>query len=178
VVLRDSLGKVVWDDGERLAENNYIGACINAGNVEALYYALCRKRARLEREGHEKAAGSFAKVWGGWLAQVEESLSGHLSGFSAPALPEAFLAAQGGEKEADADAGDDGEVAMGTISEEEWEEVEGEDLVAESEGGKGGAPGAAAKPAAGQKAGARAGAGAAAGRAARGGGRTRGKGGK
>ncbi len=157
VVLRDSEGKVVWDDGERAAENNYIGACIHSGNVEALYYALCRKRARLERDGHEKAAGNFAKVWGGWLSTVEGSLGAQLAGLSAPALPEGQLLAApvAGDDSEEALAAE--EVAVGSISKEEWDAEVGEEDVVLGEGakaagakgaaGKAGAPAQAGKPA-------------------------------
>jgi hypothetical protein len=62
---------VAIEDGERSVENAYIGACLSAGNVEALYYALLRKRARLQRNGHEEALEAFESKWGSWVKSIE-----------------------------------------------------------------------------------------------------------
>ena len=51
---------------ERAAENAYIDVCVSSGNVEALFYALLRKRDRLVRSvdgvGVRATAASRAKA--------------------------------------------------------------------------------------------------------------------
>ena len=71
--IRDkATGRVILDDGERPLENAYIAACLSAANVEALYYALLRKRARLQGEaGYAAALAAFEGKWGAWLSGIE-----------------------------------------------------------------------------------------------------------
>ena len=71
--IRDSeTHKVILDDGERPIENSYITACLTAGNVEALYYALLRKRARLARSPSFAASlKAFEGKWGAWVSSIE-----------------------------------------------------------------------------------------------------------
>ena len=73
------------DDGERPTENAYIAACLNAGNVEALYYALLRKRARLARRtAYATALAGFEGKWGAWVRNIEArgGVGGAVSGLS------------------------------------------------------------------------------------------------
>jgi hypothetical protein len=67
---------LVIDDGERTLEKAYIDACVAAGNVEALFYALQRKRARLSRGGFEGALKAFETKWGEWLRNLELQAGG------------------------------------------------------------------------------------------------------
>jgi hypothetical protein len=67
----------IVDNGERAAENAYIDMCVAAGNAEALFYALLRKRARLVRaiedrgfSSYKPALTTFSKVWGEWINEV------------------------------------------------------------------------------------------------------------
>lgn len=67
----------IVDNGERAAENAYIDMCVAAGNAEALFYALLRKRARLVRAiedggvaSYKPALTTFSKVWGEWINEV------------------------------------------------------------------------------------------------------------
>jgi trimeric autotransporter adhesin len=78
------------DDGERAAENAYIDVCVSSGNVEALFYALLRKRDRLVRsvegvgaapgaprvQAYEPALLRFAHEWGAWLNRVAVNAGG------------------------------------------------------------------------------------------------------
>jgi hypothetical protein len=71
--LRDATtGKVIVDDGERDIENAYISACVAAGNVEALYYALLRKRARLAtKTTYAHSLRAFEGKWGTWVNNIQ-----------------------------------------------------------------------------------------------------------
>lgn len=39
--------------------------------MEALYYALVRKKSRLVREGHKEALSALEEAWGPWLNEIE-----------------------------------------------------------------------------------------------------------
>ena len=52
-------------------ENAYIVACVRARNVDALYYALARKRARCERGGFSVALGRLESTWGDFMDEIE-----------------------------------------------------------------------------------------------------------
>lgn len=76
-VHRDAVtGAARADDGERAVENAYIDACIATNNVEALFYALTRKRARCARGGFTRASASLEARWGAWLGAIERSAGG------------------------------------------------------------------------------------------------------
>jgi hypothetical protein len=75
-VERGPSGGLELDSGERAPENAYIAACVGSGAVEALFYALSRKRARLGRDGHEMGCKAFDKAWGAWLRDVESRAGG------------------------------------------------------------------------------------------------------
>ena len=68
-----AVAPVPADNGERAAENAYIAHLVDSRNHEALYYALVRKRRRLERGGapHSSSFARFAAVWGPWLQEVD-----------------------------------------------------------------------------------------------------------
>lgn len=102
-VTRKASGTLEIDDGERPLEKAYIEACVFSGNVEALFYALQRKRARLARGGFEAALARHEATWGDLVRELEERAGGP---FGEGARADA----------ADADA-DDADGAKGT----EWE---------------------------------------------------------
>lgn len=86
--LLDSEGRSVLDSGVREVEEAYINACVGAGAVEALYYALLRKRARLMREGHEQALEEMMSKWGKWLRTVSSQAGGiFVRDLAAPPAP-------------------------------------------------------------------------------------------
>ena len=74
------------DDGERSIENAYIVACVRARNVDALYYALVRKRARCERGGFRVALRRLDSQWGAFMREIE--VRGMTSSQAAPVLSE------------------------------------------------------------------------------------------
>ena len=60
-------GAAELEDGpQRAAENAYIRHCVRRGAVEALFYALLRKRARLAADFPAALAG-FDEQWGRWM---------------------------------------------------------------------------------------------------------------
>mgnify|MGYP001042131716 CR=1 FL=1 len=99
------------DDGERAAENAYIAFVAGSGRLEALYYALTRKRARLFRGGHTAAAARMEEVWGEWLTEVNARAAAAAAAASGGAIPDATHAALGGRKGAAATAVTEADVA-------------------------------------------------------------------
>jgi hypothetical protein len=82
------------DDGERIIENKYISRLLGAREHEPLYYALVRKRRRLQAGGAAYAAAlhRFEDVWAEWLTEVDAFAFG--SAQAAAASAEAHAAAE------------------------------------------------------------------------------------
>ena len=79
-VSRKPSGALVIDDGERPLEKAYIDACVVTGNVEALFYAIQRKRARLVRGAFDAALTAHDARWGDLMRDLEERAGGLFTG--------------------------------------------------------------------------------------------------